>query len=44
MIIASVASASGIAIGWRDHARVGVPLTLALCALALSWLHFLGVV
>jgi len=44
MIVASVASGSGISIGWRDHARVGVPLTLALCALALAWLHLLGTV
>jgi len=42
MIVASVASGSGIAIGWRDHARVGIPLTLALCALALAWLHLLA--
>ncbi len=42
MIVASVASGSGISIGWRDHARVGVPLTLALCAMALGWLHLLG--
>ncbi len=44
MIVVSVASGSGITIGWRDHARVGVPLTLALCALALGWLYLLGTV
>ncbi len=42
IIVASVAQGSGIVIGWREHARVGVPLTLALCLLALAWLHLLG--
>ena len=44
IIVASVAQGSGIAIGWREHAKVGVPLTLALCALALGWLRVLGAV
>ncbi len=42
MIVASVASGSGITIGWRDHARLGIPLTIALCVLALAWLSILG--
>ncbi|HHQ48555.1 MAG TPA: anion transporter, partial [Acidobacteria bacterium] len=44
MIVASVASGSGIAIGWRDHARIGIPLTLALCVLALAWLALVAAV
>lgn len=44
IIVVSVAQGSGIAIGWREHARVGVPLTLLLCVLALAWLHLVGAV
>jgi len=44
MIVASAAAGSGIAIGWREHARIGVPLTAALCLLALGWLWILGTV
>ena len=38
MIVASVAGSSGITIGWREHARIGIPLTLVLCLLTLAWL------
>jgi len=42
IIVAAVASGSGMTIGWREHARLGIPLTIALCVLALAWLHLLG--
>ena len=42
IIVASVAQDSGITIGWKEHAKIGVPLTLVLIALALSWVHLLG--
>ncbi|NOZ79537.1 MAG: anion transporter [Acidobacteria bacterium] len=44
IIVASAASTSGITISWRDHARVGIPLTIALCALAVAWLALIGVI
>jgi hypothetical protein len=28
----------GVHIGWRQHARVGVPVTLATLAIAAGWL------
>jgi len=42
IIVASVAQDSGVSIGWREHAKIGVPLTLVLIALALTWVHLLG--
>ena len=44
IIVASTASASGISISWKDHARVGIPLTLTLCVLALVWLATIATV
>lgn len=38
LIVADQAGRLGVRIGWRDHARVGVPVTLATLALAALWL------
>ena len=32
---------TGVVIGWREHARVGVPVTLATLAIAAGWLTLL---
>jgi len=32
----------GVEIGWRRHARVGVPVTIATLALAWVWLLLRG--
>jgi predicted cation transporter len=34
------AAALGLRIGWREHARVGVPLTLVTLVVAAAWLVF----
>jgi len=33
-----VSAALGVRIGWREHARVGVPVTLATLLVAAAWL------
>lgn len=38
IIVVEQASAQGVAIDWRSHARVGVPVTLATLAIAGMWL------
>ncbi|WP_305043657.1 SLC13 family permease, partial [Geoalkalibacter sp.] len=38
IIVVDQAARLGIHIGWREHARVGVPVTLATLALAALWL------
>lgn len=38
LIVVEQAARLGIRIGWRDHARVGVPITLATLAIAALWL------
>ena len=38
IIVADQAQRLGIAVGWREHARVGVPVTLATLAIAAAWL------
>ena len=38
IIVVDQAAALGIRIGWRRHARVGVPVTLATLAIAAAWL------
>jgi len=38
LIVAEEAARLGIRITWRDHARVGVPVTLATLAIAALWL------
>jgi Na+/H+ antiporter NhaD/arsenite permease-like protein len=43
LIVAERAQASGVLFGFWDHARAGVPLTLASMALACLWLHAIGV-
>jgi Na+/H+ antiporter NhaD/arsenite permease-like protein len=38
IIVVEQAGALGIRIGWRRHARVGIPVTLATLAIAAAWL------
>jgi Na+/H+ antiporter NhaD/arsenite permease-like protein len=38
IIVVDQAKALGVDIGWRRHARVGIPVTLATLALAAGWL------
>ncbi|GIK25758.1 MAG: transporter [Betaproteobacteria bacterium] len=38
IIVVDCAARRGIRIGWRAHARVGVPVTLATLAMAAAWL------
>lgn len=38
LIVADAAGRHGIALGWRRHARTGVPVTLVTLALAMGWL------
>lgn len=38
VIVVDQAAALGVRIGWREHARVGVPVTLATLAVAAAWL------
>jgi Na+/H+ antiporter NhaD/arsenite permease-like protein len=38
IIVVEQAGALGVAIGWRTHARTGVPITLATLAIAGGWL------
>ncbi|HUR29140.1 MAG TPA: SLC13 family permease [Planctomycetota bacterium] len=38
LIVVEQAARLGIQIGWREHARVGVPITLITLALAAAWL------
>ena len=38
IIVVDQAAPLGVRIGWRTHARVGVPVTLATLALAAGWL------
>ena len=38
IIVVDQAGALGVRIGWRTHARVGVPVTLATLAIAAAWL------
>jgi Na+/H+ antiporter NhaD/arsenite permease-like protein len=42
IIVVDQAAALGVRIGWREHARVGVPVTLATLAVAAAWLAFRG--
>jgi len=43
LIVAEQAGRLGVAIDWRTHARVGVPVTLATLALAAGWVALRGV-
>jgi Na+/H+ antiporter NhaD/arsenite permease-like protein len=38
IIVVDQAAALGVRIGWRDHARVGVPVTIATLLVAAAWL------
>jgi Na+/H+ antiporter NhaD/arsenite permease-like protein len=38
LIVVDQAARLGVAIGWRDHARAGVPITVVTSAIALAWL------
>ncbi len=38
LIVVDQAASHGIRIGWRRHAKVGVPVTIATLALAAAWL------
>ncbi|MFZ5584312.1 MAG: SLC13 family permease [Thermodesulfobacteriota bacterium] len=38
LIVVDQAAAMGVAIGWREHARVGAPVTVVTLALAAGWL------
>jgi Na+/H+ antiporter NhaD/arsenite permease-like protein len=42
VIVVDQAAALGVRIGWREHARVGIPVTLATLALAAAWLALRG--
>ena len=41
IIVIDAAARRGIEIGWRQHARVGVPVTIATLAIAAGWLALL---
>ena len=43
IIVVDQAKALGVRIGWREHARVGIPVTLATLLLAAAWLATRGV-
>lgn len=38
ILVVDRAARLGVRIGWREHARVGVPVTLATLAIAAAWL------
>jgi Na+/H+ antiporter NhaD/arsenite permease-like protein len=38
LIVADQAARLGVHIGWREHARVGIPVTLTTLAVAAGWL------
>lgn len=38
LIVVEQARLRDVRIGWRDHARIGVPVTLLTLALAVGWL------
>ncbi|HZM00055.1 MAG TPA: hypothetical protein VFD43_07360 [Planctomycetota bacterium] len=38
LIVADPAARLGVRLGWREHARVGVPVTLLTLAVAAAWL------
>lgn len=42
LIVVDQAALLGVHIGWRQHARVGVPVTLASLGLAAAWLWLRG--
>jgi Na+/H+ antiporter NhaD/arsenite permease-like protein len=40
LIVADLADKSGVRIGWKEHARVGVPVTLGTLVLAWGWMVY----
>lgn len=42
LIVVERAAASGIVLGFREHAKCGIPMTLASIALAIGWLWAMG--
>ena len=42
LIVVDLAKRSGIAIDWRQHAAIGVPVTLGTLAVAWAWLRWLA--
>jgi Na+/H+ antiporter NhaD/arsenite permease-like protein len=38
LIVVDQAARLGVRISWRDHARIGVPVTAATLAIAAAWL------
>jgi Na+/H+ antiporter NhaD/arsenite permease-like protein len=38
LIVADQAAAHGVRLGWKEHARVGIPVTLVTLAIAAAWL------
>ncbi len=38
IIVVDQAAALGVRVGWREHARVGVPVTIATLLVAAAWL------
>jgi Na+/H+ antiporter NhaD/arsenite permease-like protein len=42
LIVVDLARKSGIHIGWREHARIGIPVTLGTLLLAWAWLRYSG--
>lgn len=42
LIVADLAAKQGIAIDWKQHARTGVPVTLATLAVVWGWMRWAG--
>ncbi|MFA7536868.1 MAG: hypothetical protein WCY68_12325 [Desulfuromonadales bacterium] len=42
IIVVDQAARLGVAISWREHARIGAPITLATLAIAGGWLWWIG--
>jgi len=42
IIVVDAAARRGIVIGWRRHARAGVPVTLATLAITAAWFALRG--
>jgi Na+/H+ antiporter NhaD/arsenite permease-like protein len=42
LIVADLAAKQGIAIDWKQHARTGLPVTLATLAVVWVWMRWLG--
>lgn len=42
LIVVERAREAGVRLGFAEHARCGIPMTLASCVLAVLWLHGMG--